>query len=316
MTEPKRLAKQLRQGLSVIAISALLTAASFSQKSEKEAGKAMQAKGTFEVKLTPQDDKSGDSTRGRILISKQLHGDLEGTSEGQMLTAMTPVKGSAGYVAVEMVSGTLHGRRGSFVLQHSGTMARGAQELTVTVVPDSGTNELAGLSGRMTIRIADGKHFYDFEYKLADASPAQDTAKKPVPENKNTGGSMKIVLTSVMVSDQEKALKFYTEVLGFVKKTDIPVGQYKWLTVVSPEQPDGPELLLEPMGFPPAQTYQKALFDAGIPLTSFAVDDIESTYQRLKKQGVVFRGAPTKTGPVTTAIFEDTCGNLIQIAQN
>jgi len=126
---------------------------------------------------------------------------------------------------------------------------------------------------------------------------------------------MKIVITSVMVSDQEKALKFYTEVLGFVKKTDIPMGGPRWLTVVSPEQPDGPELLLEPMGFAPAKTYQKALFDAGIPLTSFAVADIESTYQKLKKQGVVFRGAPAKMGPVTTAVFEDTCGNLIQIAQ-
>ncbi|MGH9800418.1 MAG: VOC family protein [Blastocatellia bacterium] len=126
---------------------------------------------------------------------------------------------------------------------------------------------------------------------------------------------MKIVVTSVMVSDQEKALKFYTEVLGFVKKTEIPMGQFKWLTVVSPDQPDGTELLLEPMAFPPAKTYQKALFDAGIPLTSFAVTDIEATFQKLKKQGVVFRSNPTKMGPVTTATFEDTCGNLIQIAQ-
>ena len=135
------------------------------------------------------------------------------------------------------------------------------------------------------------------------------------PENKNSGVNMKIVVTSVMVNDQDKALKFYTEVLGFVKKTDIPMGGPRWLTVVSPEQPDGPELLLEPMGFAPAKTYQKALFDAGIPLTSFAVTDIESDYQKLKKQGVVFRSAPTKMGPVTTAVFEDTCGNLIQIAQ-
>ena len=135
------------------------------------------------------------------------------------------------------------------------------------------------------------------------------------PENRNSGVNMKIVVTSVMVNDQEKALKFYTEVLGFVKKTDIPMGGPRWLTVVSPEQPDGPELLLEPMGFAPAKTYQKALFDAGIPLTSFAVADIEATYQKLKKAGVVFRGAPAKMGPVTTAVFEDTCGNLIQIAQ-
>lgn len=126
---------------------------------------------------------------------------------------------------------------------------------------------------------------------------------------------MKIVVTSVMVNDQDKALKFYTEVLGFVKKMDIPMGGPRWLTVVSPEQPDGPELLLEPMSFAPAKTYQKALFDAGIPLTSFAVEDIEATYQKLKKQGVVFRANPTKMGPVTVATFDDTCGNLIQIAQ-
>ena len=143
----------------------------------------------------------------------------------------------------------------------------------------------------------------------ADAAQAQDAAKK------NKGGSMKIVVTSVMVDDQEKALKFYTEVLGFVKKTDIPAGGARWLTVVSPEQPDGTELLLEPMGFAPAKTFQKALFDAGIPWTSFAVADIEATYERLKKLGVVFRGAPKKMGPVTIARFEDTCGNLIQIAQ-
>ena len=126
---------------------------------------------------------------------------------------------------------------------------------------------------------------------------------------------MKIILTSVMVDDQDKALKFYTEVLGFVKKNDIPMGEARWLTVVSPEGPDGVELLLEPMGFPPARTYQKALFEAGIPLTSFAVDDIQKEYERMKKLGVVFKSAPTKMGPVTIAVFEDTCGNLIQMAQ-
>jgi len=139
--------------------------------------------------------------------------------------------------------------------------------------------------------------------------------KEVGPENRNPGVNMKIVVTSVMVNDQDKALKFYTEVLGFVKKTDIPMGGPRWLTVVSPEQPDGPELLLEPMGFAPAKTFQKALFDAGIPLTSFAVEDVEATYQKLKKAGVVFRTTPTKMGPVTVATFEDTCGNLIQIAQ-
>jgi catechol 2,3-dioxygenase-like lactoylglutathione lyase family enzyme len=138
------------------------------------------------------------------------------------------------------------------------------------------------------------------------------TNKSETPEQ---GKSIKIVVTSVMVSDQDKALKFYTEILGFVKKTDIPAGEHRWLTVISPDQPNGPELLLEPTGFPPAKTYQKALYDAGIPLTSFAVEDIAATHERLRKLGVVFRTPPTKMGPVTVAIFEDTCGNLIQIAQ-
>jgi predicted enzyme related to lactoylglutathione lyase len=126
---------------------------------------------------------------------------------------------------------------------------------------------------------------------------------------------MKIILTSVMVDDQEKALKFYTEVLDFVKKNDIPMGEARWLTVVSPEGPDGVELSLEPIGFPPARTYQKALFEAGIPLTSFAVDDIQKEYERMKKSGVAFKSAPTKTGPAPIGVFEDTCGNLIQMAQ-
>ncbi len=125
------------------------------------------ASGTFEVKLAPQDDQAIDSPFGRMLIDKQFHGDLEGTSKGQMLAAMTAVKDSAGYVAVEKVTGKLHGRQGSFVLQHSGTMNRGAQQLSVTVVPDSGTDELTGLSGKLDIKIADGKHFYEFEYVLA-----------------------------------------------------------------------------------------------------------------------------------------------------
>jgi catechol 2,3-dioxygenase-like lactoylglutathione lyase family enzyme len=126
---------------------------------------------------------------------------------------------------------------------------------------------------------------------------------------------MKITVTSIMVNDQAKALKFYTEVLGFLKKEDVPLGKDRWLTVVSPEQPEGPEVLLEPMGFAPAKTYQKALLDAGIPCTSFGVTDIAATYEKLKKLGVVFRTPPTKMGPVTIATFEDTCGNLIQIAQ-
>lgn len=126
---------------------------------------------------------------------------------------------------------------------------------------------------------------------------------------------MKIQLTSVMVNDQDKALKFYTEVLGFVKKTEILMGEFKWLTVISPEGHDDVELVLEPTGFPPAVIYQKALFEAGIPLTSFAVDDIQNEHERLEKLGVVFKNKPTQMGPVTIASFEDTCGNLIQIHQ-
>jgi len=126
---------------------------------------------------------------------------------------------------------------------------------------------------------------------------------------------MRIKLTSVLVADQDKALKFYTEVLGFVKKTDIPMGEAKWLTVASPEGRDDIELLLEPMGFPPAKTYQKALFEAEIPLTAFAVEDIQKEYERMEKLGVVFKTKPTKMGPVTVAVFDDTCGNLIQLVQ-
>jgi hypothetical protein len=125
------------------------------------------ATGTFEVKLNPQaDDKVGDPTVGRLSIDKQFHGDLEGTSKGQMLAAGTDTKGSAGYVAMERVNGVLHGCSGTFALQHSGTMNRGVPGLTVTVVPDSGTDQLVGLAGRMTIDIVDGNHSYDFEYTL------------------------------------------------------------------------------------------------------------------------------------------------------
>jgi len=126
---------------------------------------------------------------------------------------------------------------------------------------------------------------------------------------------MKIKLNSVIVDDQDKALKFYTEVLGFVKKTEIPVGKFKWLTVVSPDEPDGTELVLEPNQNPATKTYQQAIYKQGIPLTAFAVEDIQKEYQRLKKLGVVFKSEPTKMGPVTVAVFDDTCGNLIQIYQ-
>jgi catechol 2,3-dioxygenase-like lactoylglutathione lyase family enzyme len=126
---------------------------------------------------------------------------------------------------------------------------------------------------------------------------------------------MKIQLTSVMVDDQAKALKFYTEALGFVASKDIPMGEFRWLTVVSPEGPKEVELLLEPMGFPPARDYQKALFEAGIPATAFAVDDIRREFERMTGLGVKFKQEPQKMGPVTVAVFEDTCGNFIQIYQ-
>jgi hypothetical protein len=138
---------------------------------QKGAGVATQAKGTFEVKVVPQaaEEKVGDPTVGRMSIDKQFHGDLEGTSKGQMLAAMTEVKGSAGYVAMERVDGTLQGRKGTFALQHSGSMNRGVPQLSVTVVPDSGTGQLVGLAGKMTIIITEGKHSYEFDYTLPDA---------------------------------------------------------------------------------------------------------------------------------------------------
>jgi predicted enzyme related to lactoylglutathione lyase len=126
---------------------------------------------------------------------------------------------------------------------------------------------------------------------------------------------MKITLTSVLVDDQEKALKFYTEVLGFVKKTDIPMGEHRWLTVVSPEGSTDIELVLEPNVHPAAKTYQSAIYKDGIPATSFGSNDVQGEYERLSKRGVVFRTKPTQAGGTTLAMFEDTCGNLIQIHQ-
>ena len=124
---------------------------------------------------------------------------------------------------------------------------------------------------------------------------------------------MQITVSSVFVDDQEKALRFYTEILGFRKKTDIPMGEFKWLTVVSPEAPEGTELLLEPNDNPAAKTFQKAIYDQGIPATTFAVKDVQKEYQRLKELGVAFDMEPTRAGPVTVAVFDDTCGNRIQI---
>jgi hypothetical protein len=127
------------------------------------------ANGTFEVKLAPlAEDKGEGSSLGRMSIDKQFQGDLEATSKGEMLTAMTEVKGSAGYVAIERVSGTLHGRKGSFVLLHRGIMTGSGHELSLTVVPDSGSGQLVGLAGKMEIKIVEGKHFYEFEYLHPD----------------------------------------------------------------------------------------------------------------------------------------------------
>ena len=125
---------------------------------------------------------------------------------------------------------------------------------------------------------------------------------------------MRINLASVHVDDQEKALRFYTDVLGFVKKTEVPLGEHRWLTVVSPEEPDGVELVLEPSDHPAVGPYKDALVADGIPFTSFAVDDVHKEYERLVGRGVRFTQPPTQMGPVTTAVFDDTCGNLIQIA--
>jgi catechol 2,3-dioxygenase-like lactoylglutathione lyase family enzyme len=128
------------------------------------------------------------------------------------------------------------------------------------------------------------------------------------------GGPMRIRLASVYVDDQDKALRFYTDVLGFVKKTEIPFGALRWLTVVSPDDPDGTELVLEPDGHPAVKPFKEALSKDGIPFTSFAVDDVEAEYERLRGLGVGFTQGPEERGPAKTAVFDDTCGNLIQIA--
>jgi catechol 2,3-dioxygenase-like lactoylglutathione lyase family enzyme len=126
---------------------------------------------------------------------------------------------------------------------------------------------------------------------------------------------MRINLTSVLVDDQDKALRFYTDVLAFDKKTEIPLGEHRWLTVVSPDDPDGTELVLEPDVHPAARAFKEALVSDGIPYTSFAVDDVAAEFARLSQLGVRFTQEPVEMGPVTTAVFDDTCGNLIQIAQ-
>ncbi|WP_068675412.1 VOC family protein [Oceanobacillus sp. Castelsardo] len=126
---------------------------------------------------------------------------------------------------------------------------------------------------------------------------------------------MKIIVTSVFVQDQDKALEFYTKMLGFVKKHDVPSGEYRWITLVSPDSQDGTELLLEPNEHPAAKEYQKKLFADGIPVTMFGVADVREEYQRLTERGVEFTMKPTEMGDITIAVFDDTCGNLIQIIE-
>ena len=139
----------------------------------KKAAMPAHASGTFDVKITPQaqDENAGGAALGRMTLDKQFHGDLEGAGKGQMLAAGTAVKDSAGYVALEIVSGALRGRSGTFVLQHTGTMNRGTPQLAISVVPDSGTGQLVGLAGKMAITVASGKHSYEFEYTLPDPAP-------------------------------------------------------------------------------------------------------------------------------------------------
>lgn len=134
-------------------------------------------------------------------------------------------------------------------------------------------------------------------------------------EIKGGKGSMKIIVTSLFVQDQDKALKFYSETLGFVKKYDVPAGEFRWITLVSPEDQEGTELLLEPDNHPAAKAYQKKIFAEGIPATMFGVADVRKEYERLLKHGVKFTMEPTEMGEITLAIFDDTCGNLIQIMQ-
>lgn len=153
--------------LAAISASAWLQAWTQPIRPRRERSVSAHARGTFEVTLTPQPG-AADAVPGRLTIAKRWHGDFEGTSEGEMLAAQTATQGSAGYVAIERVRGRLAGRTGSFVLQHSGIMDRGSPTLTITVIPDSGTEGLTGLAGRMTIQIEPGKHSYEFDYSLAE----------------------------------------------------------------------------------------------------------------------------------------------------
>ena len=145
------------------------TASGETAKHQKETSVTGHASGTFDVKLMPQPVVDGEAGIGRMSIDKQFHGDLEGVSKGEMLSSQGSIKGSAGYVAIERVSGTLQGRKGSFVLQHNATMNRGTPQLNIIVLPDSGTEQLSGIAGMMTIKIDQGQHFYEFDYTFNDA---------------------------------------------------------------------------------------------------------------------------------------------------
>jgi catechol 2,3-dioxygenase-like lactoylglutathione lyase family enzyme len=155
------------------------------------------------------------------------------------------------------------------------------------------------------------------KYKLHsfNGEPLKAIAKRWPVKKQRSSRNMRIHLSSVFVDDQEKSLRFYTEVLGFKKKSDIPLGEHRWLTVVSPEDPDGTELVLEPDAHPAVKPFRSALAEDGIPCTSFAVTDIAAEHRRLEGLGVRFTQPPTDLGPVIIAVFDDTCGNLIQIAE-
>jgi predicted enzyme related to lactoylglutathione lyase len=145
---------------------------------------------------------------------------------------------------------------------------------------------------------------------------SQIVRREPYIANIKGGQNMmKIIITSIFVQDQDKALEFYTKTLGFVKKRDVPSGAYRWITLVSPDEPDGTELLLEPNDHPAAKEYQQKLFADGIPVTMFGVADIRKEYKRLVEKGVKFTMEPTEMGEVTIAVFDDTCGNLIQLIE-
>lgn len=168
-TEGRRTMKTILFMIACLLTIPALLAQEHASDSQKEKTVTTHARGTFDVKVMPEPGEDKDAVPGRLLIDKQFHGDIEGTSKGQMLTAGDFTKGSAGYVAIEQIAGTLGGRTGSFALQHSGTITNGVQELHIKVVPGSGTGQLEGISGTMTIEIKEKKHFYDFEYTL----PAQ-----------------------------------------------------------------------------------------------------------------------------------------------